>query len=80
MDAQDNCLKLSADLWNEFLLIPDNEKHPDDTNDFRYHLHALQNILYTQKYKKELPVVVTFTADKPAVAVFNNRKNRRNVK
>ena len=52
MDNQDDTLKITADLWNSFLDIPENEKHPDDTNDFRHHLHALQNILYTQKYKK----------------------------
>jgi len=50
--TQHELLKLSADLWNEYLLIPDSEKHPDDTNDIRFHIHAIQNIMYTQLYKK----------------------------
>lgn len=52
MDRQDKVLDKSRELWNEFMSIPENELHPDDTNDFRFHLHALQNIMYTQKYKK----------------------------
>jgi len=50
---QDKVLELSADLWNAFLNIPINERHPDDTNDIRFHIHAIQNILFTQKYKSE---------------------------
>jgi len=53
MTKQDETLKISADLWNSFLEIPKEEIHQDDTNDFRFHIHALQNILYTQKYKKQ---------------------------
>lgn len=74
MDIQDKVLKISADLWNEFLKIPDNERHPDDTNDFRHHLHALQNILYTQKYKKK-----TFTVEikgSDLMGIINRRPNR----
>lgn len=52
MDSQDKVLDKSRELWNEFMSIPENELHPDDTNDFIFHLHALQNIMYTQKYKK----------------------------
>jgi len=52
MDKQDETLEKTAELWNSFLDIPINEKHPDDVNDFRFHIHALQNILFTQKYKK----------------------------
>lgn len=52
MDSQDKTLKISADLWNSFLEIPKDEIHPDDTNDIKFHIHAIQNILYTQKYKR----------------------------
>lgn len=52
MDSQDKVLNMSADLWNSFLEIPIEDRHPDDTNDVRFHIHAIQNILYTQKYKK----------------------------
>lgn len=76
MDIQDKTLKISADLWNEFLNIPENEKHPDDTNDFRHHLHALQNILYAQKYKKQSTVVFTITG-KDLIGVINRRNDKR---
>lgn len=52
MDNQDKVLDKSRELWDEFMSIPKNELHPDDTNDFRHHLHALQNIMYSQKYLK----------------------------
>jgi len=48
---QDRILNISADLWNEYLKIPHTEQHPDDNNDIRFHIHAIQNILYTQLYK-----------------------------
>ena len=61
MKKQDIALKKSAELWNAFIDIPLTEMHSDDTNDFRHHLHALQNILYTQLYKnQERAFKVTF--------------------
>jgi len=51
-DKQDISLEKTAELWNSFLNIPKDEIHPDDTNDVRFHIHAIQNILFTQKYKK----------------------------
>ena len=52
MNKQDETLKITADLWNKYLEIPAEGKHPDDNNDVRFHIHAIQNILFTQKYKK----------------------------
>lgn len=49
---QEYVLSVSITLWNSFLNIPKEEIHPDDINDVRFHLHAIQNILYTQLYKK----------------------------
>ena len=46
-------LDKTAALWNSFCDIPTEEMHPDDNNDFKFHLHALQNLLYTQCYIKE---------------------------
>jgi len=54
MDSQDKTIKITADLWNSFLEIPKEEKHPDDTHYVRFHIHAIQNILFTQKYKNQL--------------------------
>jgi len=48
---QNKVLNISADLWNEYLKILPTEQHPDDTNDIRFHIHAIQNILHTQLYK-----------------------------
>jgi hypothetical protein len=56
MKKQDIALKKTAELWNAFMDIPLTEVHSDDTNDFRHHLHALQNILYAQLYKNQDPV------------------------
>jgi len=50
--TQNKVLQLSADLWNKYLDIPVDETHPDDKNDIRFHIHAIQNIMYTQLYKK----------------------------
>lgn len=47
------CLNKTAELWNEILNIPIGDCNPDDINDLRYHIHAIQNILYTQLYIKE---------------------------
>jgi len=57
MDIQDKVLDKSRELWDEFMKIPQSQMHPDDTNDFRHHLHALQNIMYAQKYLKKKQVV-----------------------
>lgn len=36
-------LELTKGTWNAFLEL--SEMHPDDQNDFRRHVHALQNII-----------------------------------
>lgn len=52
-EKQKQVLNITAELWNKYLEIPKEDKHQDDDNDFRHHLHALQNILFTQLYKKK---------------------------
>lgn len=71
MDQQDKTLQASAELWNEFMKINSNEMHPDDVNDFRHHLHALQNIIYTQKYKKQ---TITFEVTGQSLISVLDRK------
>ncbi|CAH56644.1 DNA ligase [Flavobacterium phage 11b] len=75
MKKQEIALEKSAELWNSFMDIPLTEMHPDDTNDFRNHLHALQNILYTQLYKNKKPIVFTITG-KDLAGVINNTIDR----
>ena len=36
----------SAKIWGEFIALP--ELHKDHTNDFRFHIHALQNIILSR--------------------------------
>lgn len=47
---QEEVLKLTAEVWNKVIDIPNSEMHPDDINDIRYHIHAIQNIIYSQLY------------------------------
>lgn len=50
---QEICLSLTANLWNEMQsILSEDSIHPDDMNDMRHHIHAIQNILYTQLYIK----------------------------
>lgn len=51
MKIQDEVLNISAELWNKFLEIPKEQMHQDDANDVRFHIHAIQNIIFTQLYK-----------------------------
>jgi len=44
-------LEKSADFWNVFMDIPESFKHQDDNNKFRFHLHALQNIIHSIAYQ-----------------------------
>lgn len=71
MNIQDKVLDKSRELWDEFMKIPQSQMHPDDTNDFRHHLHALQNIMYAQKYLKEKQVVFEIKGDNLIGAVNN---------
>ncbi|MCY4781700.1 hypothetical protein ORI89_18765 [Sphingobacterium sp. UT-1RO-CII-1] len=51
---QEICLDITADLWNSMqTILIDDGLHPDDMNDLRHHIHAIQNILYTQLYIKK---------------------------
>jgi len=35
------------EAWNEFMKLP--PVHPDDANDFRYHLHSLQRVIFSRQ-------------------------------
>jgi hypothetical protein len=53
MSKKNKTLKLTAKLWNSFRLLK--EIHEDDTRDFRFHIHAIQNIIMSRTdLKKEL--------------------------
>lgn len=53
MKPEDKTIQHLVDAWNQYQAV--DNKHPDDLNDFRFHIHALQNLLYVHKYKMEVP-------------------------
>lgn len=46
-DQEKKVLELTKDVWNTFLELP--EQHEDDEHDFRFHIHALQNIVLARE-------------------------------
>jgi hypothetical protein len=53
MTGQENkVLALTKEAWNEFLRLP--EMHADDVNEFRYHIHAIQNIILAREGLRSL--------------------------
>ena len=51
-EQEHKVIEISADLWNEFRLLP--ELHADDTRDFRFHIHAIQNIILSRSAYREI--------------------------
>lgn len=44
-------LDASVELWNEFCELP--KEHPDDENEFRFHVHAIQNMIFARQTIRE---------------------------
>ncbi|KQX35322.1 hypothetical protein ASD04_14875 [Devosia sp. Root436] len=40
-----------VEAWNAFVALP--VEHPDDANEFRFHIHALQNSLLSRPTRRE---------------------------
>lgn len=36
-------LDITVDIFNKFQIMP--QLHPDDLTDFKYHVHAIQNLI-----------------------------------
>lgn len=51
-DQEKVVMEKTGQVWNEFLKLPFH--HPDDNNDFRFHLHALQNMILGRSAYREL--------------------------
>ena len=52
MTPQENkVLDISADLWNEFVKLP--MLHKDDNNEFRFHIHAIQNMIMARPQQRK---------------------------
>jgi len=77
MSKQKEVLEMSAKLWNLFLEIPEEEKHSDDTNDFRFHIHAIQNILFAQEYKKKDGFIVEIKGNDLLSVINKNNDNKK---
>lgn len=41
-----------VEAWNAFLLL--DVEHPDDTAEFRYGIHALQNMILSRPTRREV--------------------------
>lgn len=54
-EQEQKVLDLSASLWNSFIKLNEQDfVHPDEVNEFRFHIHALQNmILARPEIKKQ---------------------------
>jgi hypothetical protein len=46
-DQEKEILRITGDLWNKFTRLP--VMHPDDQDDVRFHIHAIQNIIYSRE-------------------------------
>lgn len=47
-DLEKKLINKLGEVWNDFCLLNQNKKdggHPDDTIDFKFHVHALQTII-----------------------------------
>lgn len=56
-------IEATKEVWNAFLQLP--EMHPDDQNDFRHHIHALQNIILAREGQRVLcSIELSSVADK----------------
>jgi hypothetical protein len=51
-DKIENLLELTADLWNEWLKIPEHEKHPSDNSEMCTDIHHIQNRLMALQNRK----------------------------
>jgi len=46
-DQELKVLALTKEAWNEFIQL--SVQHQDDHNDFRFHIHALQNMILARE-------------------------------
>lgn len=51
--TQKDVINKAGELFNLIQTMDKKYFHPDDNNDLRFHIHAIQNILYAQLYIKE---------------------------
>lgn len=52
-EAELKALEATKDAWNAFLQLPVNINE-DDVRDFRFHIHALQNIILAREGSRAL--------------------------
>lgn len=45
-------LETTRDIWNEFIELP--IQHQEDQNEFRFHIHALQNIILAREGQRHM--------------------------
>lgn len=52
-EPEKDAIKASADLWN--LCMKLEKYHPDDINDIRFHINAIQNIIMSREAVRNNP-------------------------
>lgn len=52
-EEEKNAIAASAELWNAFLKLE--KYHPDDVQDVRFHIHAIQAIIMSREAVRNNP-------------------------
>ncbi len=50
-EAEEGVLLSLVVVWSQFLDLP--EVHPDDVSEFRFHIHALQNMIMARPVERQ---------------------------
>lgn len=52
-DQEKKVLKMTAELWNEFLAMPAAHCTKEDIADMRFHINAIQSMVYARPTVRE---------------------------
>ncbi len=47
IEQEKKVIEITVQLWSEFLKLP--EMHPDDCNEMRMHIHAIQEKIFARE-------------------------------
>jgi hypothetical protein len=57
-DEEKQLLLKLGDCWNDFSKLKD--KHPSDGDDFMYHIHALQRMVFARVGARSIPEITSW--------------------
>lgn len=52
MEEEKELLNLTGEIWNKYLDLP--ILHPNDQQEFMYHLHAIQRIIMSREFLRNI--------------------------